>query len=174
MPKVSVRGDTVALSGATSPWRCACLPLLQRERFEMALKDFGWNSYWEAQWNDQEREGCAPARVTAQHRGGGGVVGQLGERNAEVSGKLRLAAEGGADWPAVGDWVAVRLRNETAHALIEGVLPRRTRFARKMAGTVAAAQVLAANIDIALIVAALDGDFNVRRIERYVAQCWES
>jgi ribosome biogenesis GTPase / thiamine phosphate phosphatase len=69
--------------------------------------------------------------------------------------------------PAVGDWVAAR-RVDSDLALVEAVLPRRTQFSRRVAGRAAAEQVIAANIDVAMIVCGLDGDFNVRRIERYL------
>jgi ribosome biogenesis GTPase len=54
------------------------------------------------------------------------------------------------------------------------VLPRRSKFVRKVAGRRVEEQVIAANVDTAFVVMALDGDFNVRRLERYLAQCWES
>ena len=59
-------------------------------------------------------------------------------------------------------------------SLIHKVLPRRSKFVRKFAGRRIEAQVIAANVDTAFVVMALDGDFNVRRLERYLAQCWES
>jgi ribosome biogenesis GTPase len=114
------------------------------------------------------------ARVVSQQRGLWRVVGEFDECWAEPSGKFRKESEEGGDWPAVGDWVAVEMRPEKQSALIQRVLPRRSRFVRKVAGKQIAEQVIVANIDVALIVAALDGDFNVRRIERYLAQCWES
>src|SRR5438309_9204479 len=121
-----------------------------------------------------DREKAVPARVVAQSRGVWRVAGNFGESAAEATGKLRLAAEEGADWPAVGDWVAAELQDQGGAAMIREVLPRRSRFVRKMAGKKVAEQVLAANVDTALLVAALDGDFNPRRVERYLAQCWES
>lgn len=87
---------------------------------------------------------------------------------------MRKESDSGGDWPAVGDWVAAELRAGQTNAVIQHVLPRRSRFARKIAGKQIAEQVIAANIDLALIVTALDGNFNVRRIERYMTQCWES
>jgi ribosome biogenesis GTPase len=69
--------------------------------------------------------------------------------------------------PAVGDWVAARLVDQ-AFTLIEDVLPRRTQFSRAAAGTGVREQVIAANIDLAIIVCGLDHDFNLRRIERYL------
>jgi ribosome biogenesis GTPase len=137
-------------------------------------KDLGWDAYFEAIWADGKMDECVAARVVSQQRGLWRVVGEFDECWAEPSGKFRKESEEGGDWPAVGDWVAVEMRPEKQSALIQRVLPRRSRFVRKVAGKQIAEQVIVANIDVALIVAALDGDFNVRRIERYLAQCWES
>lgn len=140
----------------------------------MSILRWGWNDYFEAVWKDAEREQAVPARVVTQSRGIWRVVADFGECFAEAAGKLRLAAEEGADWPAVGDWVAAELRDECTAAVIQAVLPRRSQFVRKMAGKKIAEQVIAANVDTALLVSALDRDFNPRRVERYLAQCWES
>jgi len=139
-----------------------------------ALQRWGWNSYFEALWNEGERESAAPARVIAQQRKFWRITGRFGECWGQASGKLRLAAEDGVEWPAVGDWVVANAGEAGSSALILEVLPRRSRFVRKMAGKKIAEQVLAANVDTALLVAELDGDFNPRRVERYLAQCWES
>ena len=140
----------------------------------MSILRWGWNNYFEAVWKDSDRGGTMPARVIAQGRGIWRVAGDFCECPAEVAGKLRLAAEEGADWPAVGDWIAAELRDKGSAAQICEVLPRRSKFVRKTAGKKIAEQVIAANIDIALLVSALDGDFNPRRVERYLTQCWES
>jgi ribosome biogenesis GTPase len=84
-----------------------------------------------------------------------------------VAGSL-LYGEGPA--PVTGDWVRVR-PVAPGQVLIEQVEPRRTQIVRRAAGKRSDAQVLAANADLALIVCGLDGDFNVRRIERYMAIC---
>lgn len=125
-------------------------------------------------WSDGDRDNAVPARVVAQQRKFWRVAGEFGECLAEASGKLRLAADEGAEWPAVGDWVAVELQGANAAAAIRAVLPRRSRFLRKSPGKRIEEQVIAANVDTALLVSALDGDFNPRRVERYLAQCWES
>jgi ribosome biogenesis GTPase / thiamine phosphate phosphatase len=138
------------------------------------IQDLGWDAYFEALWSESAQEGCVPARVVSQQRGLWRVVGDFEECWAEPSGKFRKESEAGGDWPAVGDWVSVELRAEKQNALIQRVLTRRSRFVRKVAGKQIAEQVIVANIDVALIVAALDGDFNVRRVERYLTQCWES
>jgi ribosome biogenesis GTPase / thiamine phosphate phosphatase len=140
----------------------------------VSIFHWGWNSYFEAIWRDMEREKAVPARVIAQSRGSWCVAGDFGKCSAEAAGKLRLAAEEGADWPAVGDWVAAELQDQGGAAMIREVLPRRSQFVRKMAGKKFAEQVIAANVETALLVSALDGDFNPRRVERYLAQCWES
>lgn len=140
----------------------------------MFIEDLGWNAYFEAIWNAEDRTGLAPARVVEQQRGAWRVARGFPECWAEASGKLRAQAEVGGDWPAVGDWVAVENSTGGPAAIIQQVLQRRTLFSRKEAGKKIAEQVLAANIDKAIAVAALDGDFNARRIERYVAQSWES
>jgi ribosome biogenesis GTPase len=135
---------------------------------------WGWNSYFEAFWRGGEWKNALPARVIAQQRKFWRVAGEFGECWAEASGKLRLAADEGADWPAVGDWVVVEAPGADATAVIQEVLPRRSKFVRKSAGRKIEQQVIAANVDTALLVSALDGDFNPRRVERYLAQCWES
>lgn len=140
----------------------------------MSIHLWGWNSYFEAFWSGGEWKNAVPARVIAQQRKFWRVAGDFGECWAEASGKLRLAADEGADWPAVGDWVVVEVHGADTTAMIQEVLPRRSKFVRKMAGKKVEEQVIAANVDTALLVSALDGDFNPRRVERYLAQCWES
>ncbi len=135
---------------------------------------WGWNSYFEAFWSGGAWKNAVPARVIAQQRKFWRVAGDFGEYLAEASGKLRLAADEGADWPAVGDWVVVEVHGADTTAIIQEVLPRRSKFVRKMAGKKMEEQVITANVDTALLVSALDGDFNPRRVERYLAQCWES
>jgi ribosome biogenesis GTPase len=91
------------------------------------------------------------------------------ECEAVPAGRLRW----GGDLPAVGDWVAAR-RVEPGLALIEAVLPRQTRFSRRAAGSGITEQVIAANVALAFVVCGLDGDFNLRRLERYLTLVRES
>jgi ribosome biogenesis GTPase / thiamine phosphate phosphatase len=140
----------------------------------MKLKQLGWNSFFEAAWNEPENSaGRRPARVIAQYRELWRVAGEFGETNVKATGKLRLDAENGADWPAVGDWVSVEGVAKTELRIAE-VLRRRTQIVRKEAGRRMESQVLAANVDVVFLMMAMDGDFNLRRLERYVAQGWES
>jgi ribosome biogenesis GTPase / thiamine phosphate phosphatase len=140
----------------------------------VSLKRLGWNSYFDTLWRAREELDGLPARVISQQRGLWRVAGDFAECWAEASGTLRASAEAGGDWPAVGDWVATEMLTGSGRPLIHRVLPRRSKFVRKVAGRRLEEQVIAANVDTAFVVMALDGDFNVRRLERYLAQCWES
>lgn len=146
----------------------------QREGCDVSIKDLGWSPYFEAMWNAEERIASIPARVVAQQRGLWRIAGNFGECWAEPSGNLRFASHAGGDWPAVGDWVAAENCIGAHRAIIESVLPRRSKLSRKEAGNRIAEQVIAANVDKVVVVAGLDGDFNLRRIERYLAQGWDS
>jgi ribosome biogenesis GTPase len=140
----------------------------------MSLKELGWDAHFDRLWQETRVEGCVPARVVSQHRGLWRIAGDFEERWAAPSGKMRAVAVGSSDWPAVGDWVASEIPDGAKQATIHEVLPRRSQFVRKTAGKRVAQQVIVANVDTAFIVVALDGDFNLRRLERYLAQGKES
>ena len=140
----------------------------------MGLQELGWNTFFAAVWQECAQPEWLAARVVSQQRGLWRVAGEFAECWAEASGALRTEAEQGGEWPAVGDWVATEQLDGGKRALIHHVLPRRGKFVRKVAGRRVEEQVLAANVDVALLVMALDGDFNVRRLERYLAQSWDS
>jgi ribosome biogenesis GTPase len=127
------------------------------------LKQFGWSDFFAQQWC-AGIPACAagiPARVASACREQFSVWTEDGEMDAEPSGALRYASR---LWPAVGDWVVLREDGP----VIERVLERRTTLSRKLPGSEASEQVLAANIDVLFIVSGLDHDYNPRRLERYV------
>jgi ribosome biogenesis GTPase len=138
------------------------------------LKELGWDSVFEASWQEHQGFGRVPARVVSQQRGLWRVAGDFGECWSAPSGKMHAASEAQGDWPTVGDWVSTEVFAGEQPAIIHAVLPRRSQFVRKVAGKRVEQQVIAANVDVAFIVAALDRDFNLRRLERYLAQSWES
>ncbi len=142
------------------------------------LEALGWDSFFARHYEESAREGFAAARVACQQRDLYHVYTEAGEFPAQVTGRFRHQAAGAPDFPVVGDWVLLRLpeRGPTTigFGLIHGILPRRTSFSRKAAGTETAEQVIAANIDVALLVMGLDHDFNLRRLERYLTVTWES
>jgi ribosome biogenesis GTPase len=120
-------------------------------------------------------EGVVPARVIVERRGRVVVADGSAEYGADVPGRLKHEAAGRGDLPAVGDWVLVRPpRDEGGTGRIEEVLPRKSRFSRREAGPRGGEQVVAANVDTVFLVTGLDGDFNVRRIERYLTLAFES
>jgi ribosome biogenesis GTPase / thiamine phosphate phosphatase len=144
----------------------------------LELQSLGWNSRFASSFEQFAGNGIVPARVIAGQRELCTVVSEQGEFLAEVSGRYRLVAEEKSDFPVVGDWVAVTPRQE--RATIHGLLPRSSAFVRKAVKgspswhTRMEGQVVAANIDTALIVMGLDRDFNVRRLERYLTLAWAS
>ena len=121
---------------------------------------------WTADRAAELPPGCAPARVTRVDRGRLTVLGAGGEQRVHPA--PALFDRSGLGDPAVGDWVA--LRGELAVA----VLPRRSAFTRTVAGRSSAAQVVAANLDVVLVVEALVGEARLRRVERYLAVAWSS
>jgi len=114
-------------------------------------------------------------RVSAQSKGLYRVLTETGELTAEVSGKFRYQASNPADFPAVGDFVLVdRTTDRNGHGVIHHVLTRKSVFARKAAGETDALQIVATNIDTVFLCMALNQDFNLRRLERYLAIAWDS
>jgi ribosome biogenesis GTPase len=116
------------------------------------------------------------ARVTGQHRDRYRLVSEQGELAGAVSGRLQYGAGGGADFPAVGDWVMLdRPEGCSGDAVIHHILSRKSLFSRKAAGTKAHnEQVIAANIDTVFICMSLNLDFSPRRVERYLTIAWDS
>jgi ribosome biogenesis GTPase / thiamine phosphate phosphatase len=137
------------------------------------LRDLGWRG---------DDVPLAPAtgellgRVAVENRNGYQLYTEVGDLSAELSGRLRHVSDGGRApmRPAVGDWVWVRPRPGEAKGVIQIVLPRRTQFVRGAAGSEGVPQVVASNVDTVFLVSAIDGEFNPRRIERYLTLARES
>ncbi len=115
-----------------------------------------------------------PARVLSQEKGFYQVAADKGEKLAELSGKFRFQAEASSEYPAVGDFVLVNWNESGSSAIIESLLPRKSAFIRKAAGEPQQEQVVAANIDTVFLCMALNNDFNLRRLERYISIAWDS
>jgi ribosome biogenesis GTPase len=140
----------------------------------MDLESLGWSSSFEEAFGPFVGDGLLPARVAAAHTHVYRVYAAGGEWLAEVAGRLRHEAKGPQDFPAVGDWVALDPPSGGGRAIVHAVLPRRTRFSRKVAGSPTEEQVLAANVDTVFLIGGLDGDFKPRRLERALVLAWES
>ena len=138
------------------------------------LKSLGWSEFFEGEFQPYRQLGHFAGRVALEERGAYRLYTEQGELSAGVRGKLRFESESAADFPAVGDWVSVAKRERDGLAQIHAVLPRRSKFSRKAAGTSAEEQVVAANVDTVFLVQGLDHDFNLRRLERYIVAAFES
>jgi ribosome biogenesis GTPase len=140
----------------------------------MSLVSLGWTVREAEAFSRLANDDVVPARVAVAYGATFRVYLEEGETLADVSGRMRHEAQGRRDLPAVGDWVAVRRGDKADRATIHAVLPRRSLFSRKAAGDQTAEQIIAANVDTAFLVTGLDHDFNVRRLERYLAVTWSS
>ena len=142
----------------------------------LILKKLGWNPSFANEFEKLDMPDCVPARVTSQSKYSYQIHGECGYIDAKSSGKILHDINKGANYPVVGDWVAVKLAMAGGAAVIEAMLPRKSSFSRKVPGNKTEEQVVAANIDLAFIVNGLDGgrNLNLRRIERYLTLSWES
>jgi ribosome biogenesis GTPase len=139
-----------------------------------ALFRLGWTTALADAFAPFAAQGLFPGRVALEHTHIYRVITEEGESLARVSGRLRHRAQARADFPAVGDWVAIQPPAHSGDSRIVAVLPRRSRFSRRAAGDPTEEQVVAANIDTVFLVAGLDGNFNPRRLERYLLVASES
>jgi len=139
------------------------------------LQDLGWSDFFASQLAEVPADSeVVVARVAEENREMFRLLSSQGEFMAEVSGKFRHEVAGRADFPAVGDWVLASTRKEESRATIHRVLNRKSKFSRKIAGKKTEEQIVAANVDVVFIVSSLNSEFNLRRLERYVALAWES
>ncbi len=140
----------------------------------MNLDDLGWSDFFASSFAPYRFQGFTVGRVAIEYRNTYIIYSERGEISAQVTGKLPHNATGRQDFPAVGDWVVISNSNQDASATIQAILPRKSKFSRKIAGNTTEEQIVAANIDTVFLVSGLDGDFNPRRIERYLILAWES
>ena len=131
------------------------------------LAPFGWTDEFHHAFQALALAGTVPARVVADF-GTSLKIATPGIVTAELSGRLAHYAERD-EAPKVGDWVAVQL-SDNGNAVIESIIPRRSEIARKVAGKQALKQVIAANVDVAFVLLALDNDFSIERLKRYLYQ----
>jgi ribosome biogenesis GTPase len=138
-----------------------------------SLEKYGLNGCFEQE--AAQYSGLFLARVTAQHRNLYQVMGEQGELAASVSGRLAYDADPQTGYPVVGDWVMIdRPEGSSGQGVIHHVLRRKSLLTRQAAGTTKARQAIAANIDIIFLCMSLNADFNLRRMERYLAIAWDS
>ena len=140
----------------------------------MTLEDLGWAGTFAQGFETWAgKPDLVPGRVVIEFNHIYRVVTSEGEMDATASGRLKHQATSRSELPAVGDWVVVKRRAGQLGS-IQAVLPRRSRFSRKVAGHVTDEQIVAANVDVVFVVMALDHDFSLRRLERYLLLTRES
>jgi ribosome biogenesis GTPase / thiamine phosphate phosphatase len=136
----------------------------------MRLEDLGYNSKFEKYRSDNNLVSFETGRVIAEHKERYIVRTIKGEFEAEITGNMRFTAKSREDFPAVGDWVALTTYDPD-FAIIHKILPRFSVIKRQAVGQFGEVQVIAANIDYAFIVQAVDRDYNINRLERYLTIC---
>jgi ribosome biogenesis GTPase len=136
----------------------------------MKLEDLGYNDKLEKFRNENNLKDFEIGRVISEHKERYIVKNEEGEFEAEITGNLRFSANSREDFPAVGDWVTL-IKADSDFAIIHSVFPRSSVLSRQAVGKYGERQIIAANIDFALLVQAVDRDFNINRLERYLIIC---
>lgn len=142
---------------------------------DLSINDYGWSEDLARQFEPHAAKGWMPGRVLVQQRGLLGLMTPAGDVHAELGGRFvheaGLAGEHSGGHPIAGDWVAVSVTPGSDRGIVHALMPRTTAFTRKGPAGV---QVVAANVDVALLAASLNADLSLRRIERYLANTYES
>lgn len=146
------------------------------------LTELGWDDRWAEAFAPHAATGLVPARVAIEFNHIYRLFTAEGEINAQQAGRMLHRAGGRHELAAVGDWVAVKTTSGGQSSdgridesgTIDTILPRRSKFSRKVAGDLTEEQVVAANIDTVFLVMGLDHDYNLRRLERYLVMSFES
>jgi ribosome biogenesis GTPase len=138
------------------------------------LENIGYGDWFRNQVDGSKMAAHEIARVIAVHKDSCVITKGDGEVFAECSGNLLYLSDSPFDLPTTGDWVYADFYDDDSHAIIHGVLPRRTLLKRKTAGKLVDFQLIAANIDVAFIMQSVDYNFNLRRLERYLAMVNEN
>ena len=136
----------------------------------MKLEHFGYNDNIKKLRIQHNLLAFEIGRIISEHKERYIVKTEKGEFDAEITGNLRYTANTREDFPAVGDWVAISEYDDDK-VLIHAIFPRRTIIERQAVGKQGEKQIIATNIDFAFIVQAVDRDFNINRIERYLTIC---
>lgn len=138
----------------------------------MGLQELGYNERMETFRKENKLEDFEIGRISREHKERYTVSTAGGDLDAEITGNMRFAAQSREDFPAVGDWVALNVFDDLA--IIHKIFPRYSIIKRQAVGHFGEVQIIATNIDYALLIQAADRDFNINRLERYLTLCYES
>lgn len=139
----------------------------------MKLEDLGYNDKLRKFSVENKLSDFEIGRVIAEHKERYIVKTENGEYEAEITGNLRFTAKSRIDFPAVGDWVALTTYN-AEFSVIYKILPRQSMISRQAVGQFGEIQIIATNIDYAFLIQAVDRDFNINRLERYLTICYSA
>jgi ribosome biogenesis GTPase len=138
------------------------------------LESIGYGDWFRSQVDGDMTAAHEVARVISVHKDSCVVTKGYGDAFGELSGNLFYTAQSSTELPTTGDWVYADFYDGDSHAIIHGVVPRKTLLKRKTAGKSVDFQLIAANIDVAFIMQSLDYNLNFRRLERYLVMVNES
>ena len=139
----------------------------------MNLLDLGFNNELSAYQKEKQLSNFSIGRVTQEHRERYVVSDGENEYAAEITGNLRFSANSRADFPAVGDWVAMTTY-DSYQAIIHKILPRKSVLERQAVGKFGEIQIISTNIDVAFIIQAINNNFSINRLERYLTICYSA
>ena len=139
----------------------------------MKLEDLGYNDRLEKFRQENNLNDFEIGRVISEHKERYTVKTEKGDLEAEITGNLRFSSKSSEEFPAVGDWVAMKI-HDTDFSIIHCILPRLSVVSRQAVGKFGETQIIATNIDYALLVQSADRDFNINRLERYLTICYSS
>ncbi|MFQ5675343.1 MAG: ribosome small subunit-dependent GTPase A [bacterium] len=140
----------------------------------MQLEDLGFNPWFQNRIDTGKIVPSHIARVITVNKDNYLIKNESSEVLAEITGRLMFRATSPLDYPTVGDWVLAQYFDNDSFAVIDKILPRKTVLKRKTSGKTIDYQLIAANIDAALIIQSLDSNYNLRRLERYLTMVNES
>lgn len=140
----------------------------------LKLDDIGYDSVFKENFNSSFSDEFSPARITTVNKNNFLLLSEFGETYAELAGKFMFDLDSALDLPTVGDWVAASYFDDNSLAIIHDILPRRSLLKRRDPGKKLDYQLIASNIDTAFIIQALDTNFNLNRLERYLVMVNES
>jgi ribosome biogenesis GTPase len=138
------------------------------------MNNLGWDEFFANHFQSYAADGYAAGRVALEYKHFYRIYSEWGEVLGEIAGRLRHEALDREDLPVVGDWVVIRRSPESDKVTIHAVLPRKSKFTRKVAGFRTEKQIIGSNIDTVFLVTSLNQDFNPRRVERYLIVAWVS
>jgi ribosome biogenesis GTPase len=130
--------------------------------------EWGWEQFFIGQTGDEQHEGLSPARIIEERKDHYRLMTEQGESTGEISGLIRFSAAESSELPAVGDWVMIDFQPMPDRSIIQSRLTRKSAMARTRRDD-ESPQILAANLDTAFIISALDRELNLNRIQRYMA-----